>query len=421
MWAKYLVTSSRQHGDRPARLARAIMSVPALAIALLAAACGFKSPSNGGPDADIDAPTNGSADASIDSSIDVPPTAWLHPWKHRKQITLQGSLIKAPGNGALTDFPVLVSVTDAQLAASALAAGEDIVFTKDDATTLLASEIESFTPATGQLVAWVKVPSLPATTDTRLYVYYGNSTPPARTPEDVWTASYAGVWHLDQDPGSSTSGNFLDATAANRDGTARNMMSNDSVSAQIGLGLNFDGMNDYLELPSINVTGGFTISMWIDFGGGNNVRTLLANSGFGGDTTGFRFFINTANTSDRRLIFETGNGTINSARVTRTNMNAIPSNAQTHVAVVVNRGAQTAALYVNGVSAAVDTAVASNFENNSVVNAARMTDGTLNLAGTLDELEIATTQRPAEWLLTSFNNQSQPSSFHIFGAEQQEP
>jgi hypothetical protein len=402
-------------------IGRTMASLTALAVALLAAACGFKSPPTAGPDGDIDGPTNGSADASVDSSIDGTPTAWLHPWKHRKQITLHASLIEAPGDGALTDFPVLVSVTDAQIGASALPTGADIVFTSDDATTMLASEIESFTPATGQLIAWVKVPKLSATTDTKLHVYYGHPTPPARTPEDVWTASYLGVWHLDQDPGSQTTGNVLDATAANRDGTARNMMSNESVSAQIGLGLTFDGMNDFLDFPSVNVANAFTISMWVEFGGGNNVRTLLANSGFGGDTSGFRFFINTANTSDRRLIFETGNGTTNSARIARTNMNAIPNNAPTHVAVVVNRIAQTAALYVNGVSAATDTAVASNFENNSVINAARMTDAVLYFAGTLDELEVSAIQRPAEWLLTSFNNQSQPGSFHTLGAEEQEP
>src|SRR5262249_49362282 len=155
-----------------------------------AGACGF-----GSPRASQDAGT----DASVDGPIDTPPTAWLHPWSHRKAITLQASQIVAPGAGALVDFPVLISVIDPQIAASALATGADIVFTADDATMVLAGEIESFSPAFKSLVAWVKVPSLSATVDKRLYVYYGYagpSSPPAQTPKAVWTADFLAVWHL---------------------------------------------------------------------------------------------------------------------------------------------------------------------------------------------------------------------------------
>ena len=54
--------------------------------------------------------------------------------------------------------------------------GNDIVFTASDGTTKLSHEIESFTQGTGTLVAWVNVPSLPNSTNTTIYMYYGNLT-----------------------------------------------------------------------------------------------------------------------------------------------------------------------------------------------------------------------------------------------------
>ena len=403
---------------------RSSNSLPALAAILLAAltaACGFKSPGNG-PDAGIDPDAPDSdADAGADASIDAAPAAWLPGWTHRKQITLRASQIEAPGNGALTDFPVLVSVTDAQIGATALASGTDIVFTEADGTARLASEIESFTKGNSQLVAWVKVPTLSATVDTTLYVYYGNATPPARTPEETWTASYLGVWHLNQDPAAAAMGNVLDSTTGNHDFTSRNMQSNDLTAGQIGLGFAFNGSNEFVDVPQLSTGSTFTISMWVEFGGGNDPRTLLANSGPAGDADGFRFFINTPGTTDRRLIFETGNGNAGSARIARTGTNEIPNNALAHVAAVVNRPMGTALLYVNGASVATETAAATMFATNTLVSAARMTDASSYLAGKLDEIEIATTARPAEWLKTSFNNQSQPSSFHALGPEEQAP
>lgn len=404
---------------------RSSNNLPALAAILLAAltaACGFKSPGDG-TDAGIDpaAPDAPDSDAGVDSSIDAAPTAWLPGWTHRKQITLRASQVEAPGNGALTDFPVLVSVTDAQIGATALASGTDIVFTAADGTTLLASEVESFTPGNSQLVAWVKVPTLSATVDTTLYVYYGNATPPARTPGETWTASYLGVWHLNQDPAAVATGNVLDSTSGNRHFTSRNMQSNDLTAGQIGLGFAFDGMDEFVDISQLSTGSTFTISMWVEFSGGNNPRTLLANSGPAGDADGFRFFINTPGSTDRRLIFETGNGTGGSAQIARTGTNAIPNNALTHVAAVVNRPMGTALLYVNGVSSATETAAVTNFATNAALNAARMADASSYFAGKLDELEIATTARPAEWLKTSFNNQSQPSSFHALGPQESAP
>jgi hypothetical protein len=392
-----------------------------VAVVLLLAACQFKTVRGMPDDADVD--VDAPDDAKVDTPPDTPVVPWLHPWKRRKEITLLASQIEAPGDTALTDFPVLISVTDPQLATTAQMLGTDIVFTTDNAMSPLQSEIESFTKSSGQLVAWVKIPTLSATTDTKIFMYYGHSSPPARTPEMVWTADYYGVWHLQQDPSSGAgAGNMKDATSGDRDATAFNLETTDSVAARIGRGVQLNGMDEFLDLGQLNLGNEFTISMWINWsGGGPGIKALMANSVLGGDTDGFRFFINTNATQDRRVIFETGNGQGGSARTAQTNMNAVTPNVPAHVAVVVNRAGSTATIYINSMSAAATTTSRNDFENNAITEAAQMRGGTLNYPGTLDEIQISTTQRSPEWLRTSFNNQNNPGNFHTLRDEELEP
>jgi hypothetical protein len=71
----------------------------------------------------------------------------------------------------LANFPVLVSVTDANLKSLGNGGnvgkndGTDILFTASDGATKLAHEIESYNAGTGQLIAWVSVPTVSPTAD----------------------------------------------------------------------------------------------------------------------------------------------------------------------------------------------------------------------------------------------------------------
>ena len=59
--------------------------------------------------------------------------------------------------------------------------------------------------------------------------------------DGVWDASYAGVWHLDDDP-TGAGIQILDSTSnANHGVTEGTWDSSASVSAEIGQGLLFDG------------------------------------------------------------------------------------------------------------------------------------------------------------------------------------
>jgi MSHA biogenesis protein MshQ len=346
------------------------------------------------------------------------PGAWLQPWMRRKSITLLAAQIEAPGNAALTNFPVVVSVDDPEInGGTVLADGSDIVFTADDATTLLDREIESFVG--GKLVAWVKVPTLSATTDTKIYAYYGNPNPQG-VPAAVWT-EFLAVYHLQQDPGSGNPGDIHDATGNLHDGTADpSMVPSESVIGQVGNAIDFDGSNGYVDIPtSMDFGNAFTISVWMNMRNVDQIRTLVANSPDNQNTDGFRFFVNGNGSTDRTVRFETGNGSATGAAVTPAN--AILPDQWAHVAVVVDKPAATAAIYVNGVLAnPADLSIRNDFSTSSDFELGRM-EGNNQFSGQLDEVEISPTKRPVEWFQTSLNNQKPTVDFFTFGNEEQRP
>ena len=115
-------------------------------------------------------------------------------------------------------------------------------------------EIETFDGGTGELVAWVRVPSLAGSSDTVLYMYYGNAGASDQSnASGVWDASYKGVWHLH--------GDLLDSTSSNNDGTN---FGSTNLDGSIGDGQRFDGFNDYVQTPSseLKTADDLTVSPW---------------------------------------------------------------------------------------------------------------------------------------------------------------
>ena len=136
-------------------------------------------------------------------------------WEFRKEITL--SLNTATGVGSdLTDFPVLISFTDTELIQTKESLGRDFVFTESDGKTVLSHEIEKFDNTTGELIAWVKLPTMSASSTTDIYIYYKGDTIGFNS-ADVWNDDYVLVWHLNQ-TSTGTVGEFRDATSNSNDG-----------------------------------------------------------------------------------------------------------------------------------------------------------------------------------------------------------
>lgn len=152
-------------------------------------------------------------------------------YSYGKQILVQASQVSGTSN--LTNFTVLVSLIDPNLRTVSNgghvqnANGYDIIFTLGDCITQLNHQIEQYDPLTGKYIAWVRIPSLPATTNYGFHMYYGNTTitiNPSSTA--TWNSDVRAVYHL-------SNNDFNDGTSNVMHGTN---YSTGSVVGQIGGG-----------------------------------------------------------------------------------------------------------------------------------------------------------------------------------------
>jgi hypothetical protein len=132
----------------------------------------------------------------------TPVVPWYNSqWQFRKEITIDYTKV----GSTLTNFPVLVNITDTDLKNNALISGNDILFTGCNGITKLNHEIDNYTSSTGTLTAWVQVPTLYNTPNNIIYMYYGNSGSFSQQNIDgTWDSNYGGVWHFNTRNGGSS-------------------------------------------------------------------------------------------------------------------------------------------------------------------------------------------------------------------------
>jgi len=119
-----------------------------------------------------------------------------------KSITIDRTKVgNAGAPTTLSNYPMLYSVIDPNLKHTSnggrvtSVSGYDIIFRAADQVTQLSHEVEKYDGLTGELVAWVRIPTLntiSAGSDTLVYIYYGDSsvTTPTANPPAVWDSNY---------------------------------------------------------------------------------------------------------------------------------------------------------------------------------------------------------------------------------------
>lgn len=123
---------------------------------------------------------------------------FLKGWKYRKKITIDNTKV----DNTLTNFPVLIRIFDTDLRDKAQGDGYDILFMDDKGfANSLYHEIEKYDASTGELIAWVNIPSLSSSESTFFYIYYGNpDSGNQQIPENVWDTNYVMVQHMKNAP-----------------------------------------------------------------------------------------------------------------------------------------------------------------------------------------------------------------------------
>ena len=337
---------------------------------------------------------------------------------YKKKITIDHTLVA----GDETDFPVLISVTDADLADDSNGGhvkssdGYDIVFYNDDEDTLLKHEIERYVNTSGLLVFWVKVNSLSSTVDTDIYIYYGKTgvvVDPSTT--DTWDANFIGVYHM-----NDASGGVTDSTSNGLDGV-ENGNPTYHQTGKTGYCIDFDGTGDYFNITddAYKFDGECSFEIWVNLDAVANHYGLF---GFG-DTDYFPCYDcyrqeDRPGNEDFFMIPRDGSG----LNVLSSGFDPVVSTWYQCVLTHETVGNDDY-LYVDGVekdnltSRDVDLTTAGNFH---AFIGLRVSAGHA-WNGQIDEFRVSDTARSSNWVSTTHETQDDPGNFVDFAAEEEKP
>lgn len=326
--------------------------------------------------------------------------AWYNPgWQNRKTITLNGGQI----TGNLTNFPVLISLTDTDISASAQASGNDILFTDSDGTTKLNHEIERYVTGSGLVLAWVRIPTLSAGSDKTLYIYYGNAgAANQQNGTGVWDGNYRAVWHLDENTSDETSVTNMhqDATSNNQDADQHNGV---DANARIYRGQDLDGSNDDIDtnIASSSLTN-FTYSAWFRADnagaiGNDSVAQRVLTQRRSSSGTRFAMGINNNRFS---IFWSDGNSNLLQGSTTL-------NNSSYYYGTVTYNGT-TLYVYLNGNQEATASEGSMTAGSADTIMIGAQSPGNREFNGMVDEVRISAAARSANWVKTEYNNQNNP-------------
>jgi len=298
-------------------------------------------------------------------------------------------------------FPVPILIpNDDDLGAYALPNGRDIVFTTAaDTSVKLSHEIESYDEDNGALVVWVRVPLIPAKTDTRLFMYFGD--PDSANQQDVegtWPApEYRGVWHLSDNPvgsapqmqdstvndvGGAVGGNGAGPTSR-EDGIAGRALSFDGATPN-GHNVIMDPMSsDHLD-PML---GSFSVSLWLNLANPSSGARPL-DKVLTGPLRGYQFSL------DDTLLF----GFVWGGAIMKTTfLGTVVEQEWTHVALVIDREEMRLSGYLNGVFSGDDKSITDlvTVDNNQPL---ALSPGGGAFGGSIDEVRIYGDALTDDWI-----------------------
>ena len=357
------------------------------------------------PDLVMDVP----ADLAMGDLASATPMDAAMKNARRKSVTIDNTKV----NGNQTDFPVWIDLTDADIAARALANGHDIYFTAADGTTRLDYEIERWDAAAHRLSAWVRVPMLAANAATVLYVYYGDPTTTATAnAPGVFKSSFAAVWHLDDTLPATA---IAEATGTHA-GTPTLTAATTQVRAQLGGGLAFTGSNDTITFTNpLSGNQAHTISVWVSQAAVTHVSAIVV---MGTAMTGqsrflYSHFMSAVMAAGYYSDDYTTTRNLDGAGLVLLHWVFEGPNGKNH-------------LYVNGAELVGSPMMLNNINTQGTTgiigHAPEPAYGTnTGLEATIDELRVATTARTAGWIATEYANQSSPGTFYSVGADEPAP
>lgn len=327
---------------------------------------------------------------------------WSNSFLYRMKITFNNKEI----GENLTDFPMPIIFTNSQSSFwnHVQTSGNDIRFIDADNTTELYYELEKFDHTTDNMVAWVRVPQVDASSTTDfVWIYYGNSTvdfDSHKSPANVWDASYTAVYHSN----GATASTLVDSKNA-YNGTQHN-----SPTATAG---KIDGAMSYVassqQYYSTTILSGktFTWEVWVN-------------------VTSFTTYHSMITVDNSYMLFDLYSNAISMWSTDGMNggnggIGGLSTNAAYHL-VFVREGDNIAGgykFYVDGSSSGTTYGTGTWTPAAGHYDYIADRQDTLSQAfnGILDEVRISDTNRSANWIKACYQYEADQSKF-AYGTEQ---
>ena len=350
----------------------------------------------------------------------VQAQAWLPGYNYRKKITINKSLVN--GKVDLQNFQLLVALEDpdlryitgdCRLNKISGSKGRDFAFTLvSTPQTALNFQLDQYEASTGRLLSWVRLPSIAAaestTAPTELYLYYGSNTihfPSGIAAQSTWESDVYGAWHLNAEASGATLLNGRTSVAAERLKPSPSMNSSNFVTGKIGTAISLNGMDQHLTAGRLRDVG-FYVSCWIKLRSTTKEQVIMST-----DSASYGGFVLKV-TEEGKLMLET-----------RINNTITPVLSKT--VLLVDRwyhvggsfGSSKREVFIDG-SRETGTVGGTTVRVGGTIVVGAHKDGSSHFNGLMDELRVQTNVPSNEWMLTSYNNQKDPSAFYAVSPEQ---
>ncbi len=322
-------------------------------------------------------------------------------WPYTMVLKLNTSATGANVANPVTDFPVLVRLDAGNFDFDqAKSDGSDVRFTRQAAggdPVELPMQIERWSKSGQVAEIWVRVDVIEGNDDGQAIVMrWGNPSASASAVGPVFASDngFRAVWHIAESPGEA-SGGFKDATPNGFNATGKGgMPANSPTGGRIGNAQWFDGLTDYIDLPSLPNTPAATVSVWYNMDANNKPNAgLLSNGQWSSGVVHFK-------QNNAILTVDPNSGT----SATKTGQ----ATGTWYQATYTFSRNGAVGLYVNGALVATGTApdhdwVGSNLElGHEYTN---YSSGNRYFNGVIDEARVETVVRSADWIKLCYENQ----------------
>jgi len=267
--------------------------------------------------------------------------------------------------------------------------------------------VESY--GNGTLWAWVNVTSLSSSVDTKIWMYYGNST--CSSQENIagtWNSDYNTVYHMND---IASNDKIEDSTGNSYDSIETKRTPDYEQTGKISTAIYYFDKEAHIIPDGVlaeNPTE-FTVSCWINFQSfEKNKQHLIALL----ENTNVKLLTEKIEEDVYKAVLIVRNGGDKKAYGT------ITLNTDTWYYLAGTYDGENITIYTNGSNAQSTACTSIKHEGKGNWVGAKDKEKE-NAYGDIDEARISKTERSAGWISTCFVNQNDPSSFLTVGSEEE--